>query len=335
MLLQPKCPLCQSTDLSIFKYYNTAHNGTRKLFKCDECREHFSETKNSLLEGIRKPLSLIQQVLNARTEGMGLNAATRVFPVSKNTLLDWERKFSKLKDPLFTYSLTHDFIQQEIEGDELYTKVKENKPAHESEGWTIVFMERASRFIWELKCGSKDKALFTITLENLVKVIQKTDDLTLLTDGESRYGNILFELCHEAVHTGKRGRPKKTLRKGVKVRMKIKGSQNNKRGRKKKKYISAQPEHPETIQNISDKEIHANHVEAYNASLRRNNSTYRRKTNTYAKDKEPLQRTLDAQWVVHNFMKKHFTTKVVPAVALGIITTGLSWHDVFSLNILV
>ena len=140
MLLQPKCPLCQSTDLSIFKYYNTAHNGTRKLFKCDECREHFSETKNSLLEGIRKPLSLIQQVLNARTEGMGLNAATRVFPVSKNTLLDWERKFSKLKDPLFTYSLTHDFIQQEIEGDELYTKVKENKPAHESEGWTIVFM---------------------------------------------------------------------------------------------------------------------------------------------------------------------------------------------------
>ena len=128
------------------------------------------------------------------------------------------------------------------------------------------------------------------------------------------YGNILFELYHEAVHTGKRGRPKKTLRKGVKVRMKVKDSQNTKRGRKKKKYISAQPERPETVQNISDKEIHANHVEAYNASLRRNNSTYRRKTNTYAKGKEPLQRTLDAQWVVHNFMKKHFTTKVVPAV---------------------
>lgn len=264
-----------------------------------------------------------------------MNAATRVFPVAKNTLLDWEKRFSKLKKPLFIYSLTHDFIQQEIEGDELYTKVKENKPAHESEGWTIVFMERASRFIWELKCGSKNKELFTVTLENLIKVIRQTDDLTLLTDGESRYGKILFELCHEAIRTGKRGRPKKTLPEGVKVRMKIKGSQNNKRGRKKKKYIAAQPEHPKTIQNVSDEDIHANHVEAYNSSLRRKNSAYRRKTNTYAKDTEPLQRTLDAQWVVHNFISKHFTTKVVPAVALGIITSGLSWYDVFSLNILV
>jgi hypothetical protein len=33
----------------------------------------------------------------------------------------------------------------------------------------------------------------------------------------------LFELCSEALRTGKRGRPKKTLPKGVKVRLKNKG----------------------------------------------------------------------------------------------------------------
>ncbi len=57
-------------------------------------------------------------------------------------------------------------------------------------------------------------------------------------------------------------RPKKTLPGGVKVRMRVKRSQNNKCGRKKKKYISAQREYPKTPQNISDKDIHANHVEA-------------------------------------------------------------------------
>src|SRR5262245_44108792 len=31
-------------------------------------------------------------------------------------------------------------------------------------------------------------------------------------------GNLLFELCSEALRTGKRGRPRKTLPKGVKVR---------------------------------------------------------------------------------------------------------------------
>ena len=40
---------------------------------------------------------------------------------------------------------------------------------------------------------------------------------------------------------------------------------------------------PETTQDIKDSEIHANHVEAYNASLRQNNSAFHRKTNTYAK----------------------------------------------------
>lgn len=233
MLLEQQCYDCKSTDLSIFRSYNTKHNGTRKILTCNKCRKHFSETKNTLLEGIRKPISLIQQVLQARTEGMAFNATARVFNISKNTLLNWEERFSKLKETLFLYSLTHTFIRQVIEGDELYTKVHENKPAHESEGWTIAFIERSSRFIWELKCGNKDKELFSSTLKNLVKIIEKTDDLTLLTDGESRYGNILFELCNEAIRTGKRGRPRKCLPKGVKVRMKIKKSQNNKRGKKK------------------------------------------------------------------------------------------------------
>ena len=30
-------------------------------------------------------------------------------------------------------------------------------------------------------------------------------------------------------------------------------------------------------------------------------------------------------WVVHNFIRKHFTTQQVPAVALGLLKQGLSW----------
>ena len=124
-----------------------------------------------------------------------------------------------------------------IEGDELYTKVKKNVPPEDSRGWTIVLMERASRFIWFMECGKKDKKLFKKAIETLCKIIEKTDDLTLITDGERRYGNLLFEICHELVRTGKRGRPKKTLKKGVKVRIKNKGSQSKKRGRKRPKTL--------------------------------------------------------------------------------------------------
>ena len=117
---------------------------------------------------------------------------------------------------------------------------------------------------------------------------------------------LLFEICHEVIRTGKPGRPSKRLREGVRVRLKNKGSKTR-RGRPK--YQAPLLEHPETVHEIVDKEIHANHVEAFNAALRRRNSAFRRKTNTYAKSCSGLQRTLNLYWLIHNFVRAHFTTK--------------------------
>jgi hypothetical protein len=84
----------------------------------------------------------------------------------------------------------------------------------------------------------------------------------------------------------------------LKVRVKNKGSQVHKRGRKRPKYQAPQPEHPQTTQNLEDQDIHANHLEAFNSALRRRLACYRRKTNTYAKDQLALQQRLDAYWVI-------------------------------------
>lgn len=73
-----------------------------------------------------------------------------------------------------------------IEGDELYTKVHHNTAVSDSEGWTIVLMERSSRFLWELACGRQDEQLFKAALTLLGEVIEQTQDLSLLSDGERR-----------------------------------------------------------------------------------------------------------------------------------------------------
>jgi len=52
----------------------------------------------------------------------------------------------------------------------------------------------------------------------------------------------------------------------------------------------------------------------------------------YAKTRDNLQRTLDLQWLVHNFVRVHFTTKVIPAVKLGILAVELSWMELFSIR---
>jgi hypothetical protein len=92
------------------------------------------------------------------------------------------------------------------------------------------------------------------------------------------------------------------------------------------------PEHPETEHEVAEEAIHANHVEAFNTSMRRRNSTFRRRTNTHAKSKADLQRTLDVYWLVHNFVRVHFTTKIVPAVKLGILEVGISWSQLFTIR---
>lgn len=329
----PSCPTCHGREMKRHTIYKTKNHGQRVIFQCDACGRYFSQTSNTFLTGIRKPISLIVQVITARTEGMGVNAACRTFNLAKNTLINWEVRFAGIKATLLLYALLHCYLKLIIEGDEVYTRVGRNVPPNESLGWTVVLMDRASRFLWELQCGRKDRKLFRKALRTLQELITRTGDITLITDGERSYGSVLFEICYELVRTGKRGRPRKTLKKGTKVRIKNKGSQAHKRGPKRPKYEAPCPEHPETMQDINNGDIHANHCESFNSSLRRRNSTFRRETNTYAKNEEGLQRTLNVYWVVHNFMRPHFTTKEVPAIVLGILDKRLSWNELFMIPI--
>ena len=90
------CPNCQGNDIHRHTVYETKNNGERFVYKCSQCGEYFSETKNTPAEGLRKPLSVVSDVLNARTGGMSLSACSRVFGLSKNTVTEWERRFAAL-----------------------------------------------------------------------------------------------------------------------------------------------------------------------------------------------------------------------------------------------
>lgn len=332
VLVSHRCPLCGEEDaVQSHSRYHTQGNGERTIYRCHYCDIYYSETFGTPIAGLSTPLSRIIEILTVRSEGMSLNATARSFHVSKKSVLDWERRLSHLKPTLMLYSLVHEFIHQEIEGDELYTKVNQTVPPSDSEGWTIVLMERGSRFLWALNCGRKDQHMFEQALTLLAEVIAQTGSLTLLSDGERRYGNILFDICCEVIRTGKPGRPKKRLPKGVRVRLKNKGSKKR-RGRPRKKYQAPVPEHPDTKHEVEETTIHANHAEAFNASMRRRNATFRRKTNTYAKAQKHLQRTLDVFWLIHNFIRVHFTTKQVPVVRIGILEKGLSWRQLLSIR---
>jgi hypothetical protein len=100
-LLRRKCPGCHSTAIQYHSLYTTKNHGGRVIDQCEHCPVYCSETKNTLMEGLKTPVSVIWHVLKARTEGMGFNAAARTFETAKQTILVWERKFLDLHQGLF------------------------------------------------------------------------------------------------------------------------------------------------------------------------------------------------------------------------------------------
>lgn len=333
-LLARPCPHCHSEEVTISHQYETKNNGERTLYSCLDCGASFSQTYGSPIAGLTTPLSEIIKVLKARMEGMGLNATAKTFKISKNTIINWEKRLASLQNTLFLYALVHDFLQLIIEGDELYTKVNRNTEPSESEGWTIVLMDRASRFIWTLQCGRKQRRLFLEAVVTLMDVFERSESLAVFTDGERRYSQLLFDICHEIVRDGRKGRPPKVLPKELVIRLKNKSSKRRDSQGKLQKVETPKPEHPETTFSPDKQEVHANHVEAFNSSLRRYLSAFRRRTNTYAKSSFGLQRMLDIFWMVHNFVRPHFTTRVVPAVAIGIVEKGFTWEELLQIRIL-
>ena len=104
-LFKKNCPHCYSENVKIHSHYQTKGNGERKMFICQECSSCFAETYGSVIAGLETPLSEIVKVLKARMEGIGLNAAVRVFGYAKTTILNWEKKLSGLQETLFLYAL--------------------------------------------------------------------------------------------------------------------------------------------------------------------------------------------------------------------------------------
>ena len=326
------CPACGSRDTTSHGCYETVHNGSRNLHACTSCGAVFSETTGTPMQDIKTPISKVAAALRLRGEGMGLRATARILGTHKNTIAEWEGRFAGMKPTLMLYGLCHTFIQLTFEGDELYTVVGQRVPPADSTGWTAIILERASRFLVDQSCGHKDAMLFKKVMQSVTAYVRRTQDLTFLSDGERRYGNTLFELCAQTVRTGKRGRPRKTLPNGCRVRLKNKGSQQHRRGPKRPKYQAPQPEHPDTPRDVPEAALHANHLEAHNTALRRRNSAFRRRTNTYAKNTTALQRTLDVHLLQHNFVRPHWTTGEVPAVRLGIMAAPLHLEEILMMQ---
>jgi transposase-like protein len=96
-LTQIRCAHCGCKHVEGYRTYTIKDGEQRTMYHCSSCDSTFSETKNTPIADLKTPLSVVVQVLAALTEGVGINAATRLYHVSKNSIYRWQERLSGLK----------------------------------------------------------------------------------------------------------------------------------------------------------------------------------------------------------------------------------------------
>jgi hypothetical protein len=81
-------------------------------------------------------------------------------------------------------------------------------------------------------------------------------------------------------------------------------------------------------------EVHANHNEAQNVALRRRCSAYRWRQNLYAKTRSGLQRILDVQRIIHNWVRPQWGLgkQTTPTMAIDLCSRPLSTQEILCIR---
>jgi hypothetical protein len=191
-------------------------------------------------------------------------------------------------------------------------------------------LERASRYWLCAVVGKRDDQLFCKGMEQLWSWGKQARFMRLFSDGEPRYGSQLWRLA--ALYLSGLRLPqvfgrRKALPAGIEVAAKVKRAQGRRR------VIRRHPEHPYTA--ISPKaDVHANHAEAHNSSIRRRCSAFRRRQNHYAKQPSGLQRAISALRLIHNWSRPHpsLAKGTTPTMAMGYINRPVSIREMLSMR---
>jgi hypothetical protein len=90
------------------------------------CQKRFNDRTNTPMAGLRTPPEIVAAALHVRTEGLGVRATGRSFGKAHASILRWERRLSETV-PEWS-PLAPEGADISVEGDEVYTRVHENRP---------------------------------------------------------------------------------------------------------------------------------------------------------------------------------------------------------------
>lgn len=253
------------------------------------------------------PKDLQILVLAHLLEGCSIRATSRLTRVSTNTILSLlETAGTFCRE--YQNRVFQNLPFKRIQCDELWTfvfskkknatpEMKRNRLAGDAWTWTAIDTDSRLLFSW-LVGGTRDQISADTFMFDVGSRLSHRVQLT--TDGNGAY--------LEAIEAG--AFPNKI---DYGILMKIYDMKNGKRDPKNLKI-----EKIRVLGNPDEKHVSTSYVERYNLTIRTFNRRFTRKSNGFSKKFENLEHSVALECMAHNFVRKHGTLKVTPAMVAGI-----------------
>ena len=125
--------------------YSTKSNGQQQMYRCEWCKQRFSETQGTVFFGLKTPAETVCRALVALSEGVSIRSTARIFNEKPGTILLWLRRAGEHTQEVSDYLLRNLHVPQ-AQMDELWTFVQ--KKEKNLSAWEALHTEYGDTWIW-------------------------------------------------------------------------------------------------------------------------------------------------------------------------------------------
>jgi transposase-like protein len=186
------------------------HSRKEQRYHCTICRTTFTATKGTPFYRLKKGMDVVTLVLTLVCHGCPIQAIVAAFGLDERTVAAWQARAGQHCQRVHEHVVQAGQVDlQHVQADELWVKMVGKRV------WMAMAMAVPSRlWLGGVISPHRDRALIT-RLVQMVRSSARSLALLVCVDGLSSYVTAFLQVFRNPVHTGKRGRPRLVLEKGL------------------------------------------------------------------------------------------------------------------------
>ena len=189
----------------------------QQRYDCKRCGKTFTATKGTPFYRLRTAVDVVTVVLTLLVHGCPPQAIVAAFDLDERTVADWQQRAGTHAQQVHEHIVEHGQVDlQHVQADELWVKLVGRRV------WMAMALAVPSRlWLGGVISPTRDTALITALVQR-VRRAALHPAILVCVDGLASYASAFPRAFRQAIHTGRRGRPRLVLADGFQLAQVVK-----------------------------------------------------------------------------------------------------------------